>query len=1152
MRNPLSVFRGMLLRAAAVVAMCSVFGPAPGACGQEPEPFVVSAPQPVAGRPELCVLQGGRASARLAVFSPDGTRLAVAGTGGIFVWDLTTGQSSARVAGHEGDITALAFSPDGTRLASGGEDHTVKVWNLADGRAALTLTGHTARINAVAFSPDGTRLASASDDKTVMLWDAAAGTAVKTLTGHIVAVTALAFSPAGKWLATGGLDRSILLWNPAEGGEPRALPAQRESVAALAFSPDGQTLAAAVGSINPGDRRVGPCEVTLWKPADGTVLKKLPPVGADLVALAFTADGAGVVAATGNRTLAVWDSERAVELLVAVGMAASPDLSRSATWERDGRVTIWELKARRALLRCIGLDNGGWLSATPEGYYVSSPDGDALAGWRFGTAIYPCASFAAKYHKPDLVRRALAGEDLSREPALDGTTLPPNIAITAPNDDAEIEKRTIDLRVQAAGMRPVARIELIVNGKPCLEDAAQSLIFATPDKLQQATRVSLRLPLNETRFCVRAVAVDIDGLRSVPAEVALYLPGAREAVARLYVLCVGVGRFKAPEIPALRFAEKDADAFAKLFTERKIQPPCAQGFTVKTLIGEAATASAVTAALNEIRANAGANDMVILYLATRRMRDAAGNLFVLTYDANPANLRGSSIDWRTLAATVNNTKARQVLVMADIGRSATHPLARTHDAQLRALYSRKPDETGIERSDWEYSPFATAVLEGLSGKADAGKIDGVVTFSELNDYVAQRVEELSAGSQHPEWPGLQDAQKNTPLTWVALPRLDIMTANELTKYLQGGANVHQRDNTGRTLLHWAVAANRPDLVSLLLELGADVNAADATGITPLHIASAGGLQDVGAKLLARGANLAAQDNEGCTAFEIARIYDQGAMMDFFLPAAVADSRDAAGNTPLHLAVLYNRPKVVQQMLAKKYDLHAVDNNGNTPLHLAAAVGAVEAAGLLLAAGANVNAANAAGATPLHLAAGANQQKVAALLLDRGAKVDPTDLNGRTPLFATIEGEYTAMIDLLAKRGARISFGDKEGVTALHLAVLGGKFKAARQLLARGADAGARDNVNKLTPLHLAAVQESPDMLKLLLEFKPGPNPHDKDGHTPLHAAAWYNRVENITLLLNAGALLNDRNKGGLTPLAMAVRNNATDAAKLLREKGGFE
>ncbi|MHB9108266.1 MAG: ankyrin repeat domain-containing protein [Armatimonadota bacterium] len=1153
MRKPLSVLRCMTLIAATAVVVL-FFGPAPTALGQDKDPFIVPTPQPIAGRPELCVLPAGRASARVALFSPDSKRLAVGGTGGVFVWDLTTGQPVARLAGHEGEITALAFSPDGARLASGGADRAVMVWSLADGRAQLTLTRHAGRINALAFSPDGTRLASASDDKTVIQWNAATGIAAKTLTAHADAVAALAFSPDGKWLATGGLDRNILLWNPAADGEPRRLPEQKDAVAALAFSPDGQTLAAAAGAFTPADRRFGQCEVTLWKTESGEVLKKLPPVGADLLALAFTADGTGVVTATGNRTLAIWNVERAREHQVAVGMAASPDLTRSATWERDGRLTLWELKARRALLRCIGMDDGGWLSATPEGYYAASKDGDARAGWRFGAATYTGDCFAEKFNKPELLRRALAGEDLSREPVLDGARqLPPNLAFVTPMGDQEIEKRTVELKLQAAGLHPIARIELTVNGKPCPPDMAKAMTFTTAEKQQQTVSLGYRLPLNETRFRLRAVAYDAEGLRSAPAEVTLYLPGAREAAERLFVLCVGVDRFKAPEIPALHFTEADADAIGKLFTEKKIQPPCSQGFKVKTLLGEAATLSAITAALNEIKTGAGPNDMVIIYLAGRRMRDAGGNLFLLPYDANPANLRGTCVDWRTLAAMVNNTTARQVLVLADIGRSTAHPMVKTLDAQLRAFYAIKPDQTGAEQGSWEHGAFAAAIIEGLGGKADAGKVDGVVTFSELNDYVTKRVVELSEGRQTPEWPGLDEKLKDIPLTWAALPRLDTMTADELTKRLQtDGAGASQRDNTGRTLLHWAAAANRADLVSLLLELGADVNAADATGVTALHIASAAGLHDVAGKLLARGANLHAQDNETFTAFDIARIYDQGAMMDFYLPAALPDSRDGAGNTPLHLAVLYNRPKVVQQMLAKKVDLAAVDNNGNTPLHLAAVKGAVEIAGLLLAKDASINAVNTAGNTPLHLAAAANQTKVAALLLDRGAKIDPPDQDGRSPLFATIDGEYTAMIDLLAKRGARLDLGDKEGVTALHLAVLGGKFKAARQLLARGADANVRDTAGKLTPLHLAAVMESPEMLKLLLEFKPGLTPHDKDGHTPLHAAAWYNRVQNITLLLTAGAPLNEKNKGGLTPLAMANKNNAADAAKLLKAKGGFE
>jgi len=1149
MRHPLSVYLRIILTVALAVPVLLV--PLSHARGEgDEEPFVVTAPQPVTGRPELAVLPEQRAAARLTVFSPDSKKLAVGGTGVIFLWDLTTGQCVSTLSGHAGDVNALAFSADGKRLASGGEDHAVKVWDLETGRETLTLARHKDRVTALAFSPDGKRLASGSDDKTVILWDTATGEAVKVITDHAGGLTAAAFSPDGKWLATGGLDKRMLLWDFAGGNDPPKAIEQKDAVAALAFSPDSQALAAAVGPYTGGEARFGLCEVTLWNAGAWDERKKLPPVGAGLTALAFTPDGTGVVTATFDRTLVIWDAARALERQVSVGQTPSPDLARSVTRERDGIVTVWNLQTRRVFVRCVGLTGGGWLCATSEGYYGCSEGADARIGWRFGVTTYACDRFAARFNKPELPERALAGEDLSREPALDGTLLPPNIAFAAPRGDTEITEQTVDLQIQTAGLHPITRIELTVNGKPGPPEVVKALTFEKPEKPRQAVKLEYRLPLDETRFRLRVVSYDTEGMQSAPAEVTLYLPGAREAAERLFVLCVAVNRFKAPEIPSLRFAVQDAEAFAKLFTEHKLQPPCAKGFTVKMLTEKDATATAVTAAINEIKASAGPRDMVIIYLATHRVRDTAGNLFLASYDLNMTDLRRTAVDWRTLTGLINNIATPQVLVLADVGRSAEHPTAKALDAQLHAFYAVNPDELGVSQWDWGHGAFALALLEGLGGKADAGA-NGVITFGELNDYVAKRVEELSEGRQHPQWPALEAKMRDIPLTWIALPRLNNMTVDELTKILQDGeTDVKRRDNTGRTLLHWATAANRAELAELLLERGADANAADNAGETPLHVAASAGLRDVAGKLLAKGADLNLRDKENRTPFEMARIYDQSAMMDLFLPAAAPNSRDETGKTPLHLAVVYNRPKVVQQMLPKYANLNVGDDDGNTPLHLAAAKGLVQIAGLLLDKDANANAANKPGATPLHLAVAQNQAKMVSFLLERGAKIDAPDGEGRTPLHWTVDGETLEMIDLLAARGVNLNLGDKDGVAPLSLAVNGGKLAAAKQLLLRGADVNVRDK-SFYAPLHWAATQESPEMLKLLLAYKPSLNPHDKDGYTPLHAAAWYNRVDNITLLLAAGAPINDKNKAGQTPLALAKKNNAKEAAELLQAKGGF-
>jgi len=1141
---PLPVLRCVILILAAAFLTFRVEGQ---------EKFVVKPPQPAAGRPEFVLLPGNSATVRAAAFSADGARLATAGDGAIFVWDLATGQPAAILAGHGDQVTALAFSPDGKRLASAGDDFAVKVWNPVDGREELSLAKHAGRINTLAFSPDGARLASASDDKTVILWDVAGGKAARILTGHAGGVTALAFSPDGKRLATGGADKRVLLWNVADEQEPPKITAQPDVIAALAFSPDGGSLACAAGPLIGGDKRFGKCEVSWWNVATGET-KKLPPVGAGLSALAFTPDGAGIVTATTDRALVIWDAARAVEQQVLVGQLPGPDLARSVTWEADGQITIFELKTRRALLRCAGFLDGAWLSATLEGYYAGGKGGDARAGWRFGGAMCSCEQFATRFNKPDMLRRALAGEDMSREPALDGALPPPNIAFVSPTGGMEIADRQVELHIQAAGLRPIARIELTVNGKPCPPSAAKKMTFDKPEQLQLAVKLPYRLPLDETQFLLRAEACDAEGMRSAPAEVTVYLPGAREAAEQLFVLSAGIYNYKSlGTVTGQRFAVQDAEAVARLFTEHQIQPPCTKEAVVRLITGSDFTAANLTAALNDIKKSAGPKDMVIVYLNTQRVRDAGGNLFLATYDINAADLRRTAFDWRVLANLINGLATRQALVLADIGRSAENATARSLDAQLRAFYAGAPDERYAPRADWGHGAFAMTLIEGLRGKADVGEANGIITFGELNDYVSESVAKLSEGSQHPNWPSFSEQLKDMPLTWRSLPRLEAMSAADLRKLLQPGeVTVKSRDNTGRSLLHWATAADRAELVDLLLDNGADVDVADAAGVTPLHIAAASGLRQIAEKLLAHGANMNEPDRQGATPFEMARSYEQDEMMDFFLPAIAADALDENGNTPLHLAVFYARAKVVRQMLARGDDIEAVNQDGHTPLHVAAASGQVEIAGLLLDKGASLRAADAAaGATPLHLAVAGNQAKMATYLLGRGADANAKDKNERTPLFATLETGNLAMIDLLAAHGARLDFKDKDGLTMLHLAVTGGKPAMARQLLKSGADPNVRDNF-QYAPLHWAATQESPEMLKLLLEFKPSLNPHDKDGLTPLHAAAWYNRVENINLLLAAGALLNDKSQDGSTPLALAIKNNAKEAAELLKAKGGFE
>ena len=104
-------------------------------------------------------------------YSPDGTRLAMASSIEIWIYDAHTGEDLTLLTGHVGWVLSVSFSPDGSTVASGSGDHTVRLWDANTGEHLRTLTGHTGWVSSVSFSPDGSTLASGSRDGTVLLWE---------------------------------------------------------------------------------------------------------------------------------------------------------------------------------------------------------------------------------------------------------------------------------------------------------------------------------------------------------------------------------------------------------------------------------------------------------------------------------------------------------------------------------------------------------------------------------------------------------------------------------------------------------------------------------------------------------------------------------------------------------------------------------------------------------------------------------------------------------------------------------------------------------------------------------------------------------------------------------------------------------------------
>ena len=313
---------------------------------------------PGGGTPQL--------GAGAVVYSPDGTRLAVAGGFGIWVYDARTGEETALFPGQE-IATSVAFSPDGATLAVGRLDGTIRLWDPATGQTNSELTAN-GRVLTVTFLGD-TVLASGGSDGVIRLWDPVTGRLRGTMEGHDGPVLTLSHAEGGRTLASGGADATVRLWDVVAGLLNTTFEGHERAVPSVSLSPNGRTVAS--GSDDG--------TVRLWDAGSGEPVATLEEGAGWWPSVSFSRDGRTL--ATSRRFgIRLWEVEsgRYTDLDAPYEVRSvvfSPDgssLASAGDRSADSRVWLWDLDT-------------GWVKATLEGYsywppaVAFSPDGATLA-----------------------------------------------------------------------------------------------------------------------------------------------------------------------------------------------------------------------------------------------------------------------------------------------------------------------------------------------------------------------------------------------------------------------------------------------------------------------------------------------------------------------------------------------------------------------------------------------------------------------------------------------------------------------------------------------------------------------------------------------------------------------------------------------------
>lgn len=401
------------------------------------------------------------------------------------------------------------------------------------------------------------------------------------------------------------------------------------------------------------------------------------------------------------------------------------------------------------------------------------------------------------------------------------------------------------------------------------------------------------------------------------------------------------------------------------------------------------------------------------------------------------------------------------------------------------------------------------------------------------------------------------------------------------------ADVTQKDMYGDTVLHVCTMADvSNDVLQLLVSHGAPINERNKKGVTPLNLAIEKGNMAHVVFYAQAGADINAEDMDGNTPLTRALESPDITMLQTLVTPRNVLSKDSAGNTPLHIAIIKDSPfEYVKYLVDTGADVNARNKDGDSVLFLAVNKNKRDVGDLLLSRNADIfasntdnnsplrlaltrggevqewlitsqtlNASDGSGNTPLHYACEWKLDDALLALIQKGADVNAVNANGESALFSAVKADSPSTINILVENGivtdTRSNLTrDHLGNTPLHYAVKWDSLQAAQSILSLGFDVNAQ-NLSGKTALSDCCRSNKRDMAILLITNGANVNAADVTGRTVLIDAIQSGSETMVSLLLANGANPQIQEMNGRNAYHEAALSANLNIINLIRDAGG--
>lgn len=696
-------------------------------------------------------------STHILAFSPNGRYLAAGTfTAGLRIYDRDQQWGETfRDANYDDVINGLAFASDG-RLATTSDDGKMRLY---DGDFKLIVPPRRAALGdrpyRVAFSPNGGTLAVGFDDRpAVELFD---GYSLEQLPGPNLdglrngMLSRVTWSKDSKTLYAGGSnsegnDRPVLAWLDAGRGERSALPAGSDTVAGLAALPDGDLV---VATMDPSLAVLGPDGKRRWAHFSPKV-----DFRGQREVLAVSSDGATVDfefywgtsplrhdlhtrrlsqdPAKDKKTIRPTQSGLMVEGWqdsVSPTLAGKPikllELEQSRSWAMhpDGYRFVlgadWSLRAFGAKGEVL------WNREVPGAVWAVNVTGDG----RMAVAAYDDGTI--RWHRMDDGRELLALFVLKDQQ---------NWVVWTPEG-------FYDATPGAFGV-----LRWQVNRG--FDAAAETVPVSDIPRLRRPDALPLVLQELET-----ARALGIADIKAARTDVQRITRSAKAPGARLHVLTIGISDYgdKATNL-RLKFADKDARDVASALMNTQgggLYADVRPQFLPDDKASRDGIFDALAAMGRGMATSTGQDLAVVMFSGHGTVID--GQFYLLphgTDNSTPARLKSSAIPAAEFQSEISKLAGHgRVLVLLDACRSAgllpdASKLRALMDVNnVTVLTSSMADKPSREDEKWQHGAFTKVLLDALSDKDIDTDRNGVISMTELTDYVGKHLGELTAHDQ---------------------------------------------------------------------------------------------------------------------------------------------------------------------------------------------------------------------------------------------------------------------------------------------------------------------------------------------------------------------------------------------------------------------